>query len=193
MGGLLNASRLAGELNISAPTVRHYLDILETIYLVRLVPAWSANTTTRSVATPKLTFVDSGLAGYLTSGVVGDAPIGGLLENFVLSEIGKQVTWATTPARLYHYRDRDQYEVDGVLENNAGEIVGIEVKASESVRSDDFKGLRHLKRRVGDRMRAGFVLYCGAESLSFGDGLGCLPISALWTTRAPGATSTADQ
>jgi predicted AAA+ superfamily ATPase len=181
--GLLNINRLANELQVSNPTVRNYVDILETIFLVRLLPGWSANATTRAVATPKVIFVDPGLAGYLTTGT-GAAPLGGLLENFVLSEICKQLTWSNTPARLFHYRDRDQYEVDGVIENNAGEIIGIEVKSAETVRSEDFRGLRLLQRRLGDRMRAGFVLYCGSESLSFGDGLTCLPISALWTTRS---------
>jgi predicted AAA+ superfamily ATPase len=84
--------------------------------------------------------------------------------------------------RLYHYRDRDQNEVDAVLEDNAGQVVGVEVKAAETVRSDDFRGLRLMQRRLGERFRAGFVLYCGRESLSFGPGLTCLPISALWTT-----------
>jgi predicted AAA+ superfamily ATPase len=180
-GGLLNVNRLAGELGLSSPTVRSYIEILETIFLVRLVPAWSSNATTRAVATPKVTFVDSGMAAYLTSGSACDATVGGALENFVLSEIAKQLTWAKTPARVYHYRDRDQYEVDAILENNAGEIIGIEVKAAETVRGDDFRGLRVLQRRLGDRMLAGFVLYCGSEALSFGDGLACLPMSALWT------------
>jgi uncharacterized protein len=184
-GGLLSVNRLAGELGITAPTVRSYIEILETIYLIRLVPAWSANVTTRTVATPKVIFIDTGIAHYLTTGAVGDTATGGLLENFVLGELARQLTWADTSARLYHYRDRDQYEVDAVLENNAGQIVGIEVKASETVRADDFRGLRLLQRRLGSRFRAGFVLYCGTESLSFGDGLTCLPISALWTTPAP--------
>lgn len=183
-GGLLNVNRLANDLSISNPTVRHYVEILETIFLVRLLPAWSASTTARAVATPKVIFVDSGLARYLAGNGGGDEVVGGVMENFVLGEIARQLTWARTSARLYHYRDRDQYEVDGVLENNAGEIVGIEVKAAETVRSDDFRGLRLLRRRLGERMRAGFVLYCGSESLSFGDGLACLPISGLWTTSA---------
>ncbi|MGP3921387.1 ATP-binding protein [Nonomuraea sp. 10N515B] len=182
-GGLLNISRLASELGVPNPTVRRYVDILETIFLIRSIPAWSSNATTRAVATPKAIFVDSGLAAYLTDGNVSDSRIGGLLENFVLSEIAKQLTWSMTSARLYHYRDRDQYEVDAILENNAGEIIGIEVKAAETVRRDDFRGLRLLQSRLGDRMRAGFVLYCGSESLSFGEGLTCLPVSALWTTR----------
>ncbi len=182
--GLLNMNRLASELSISAPTVRSYVEILETIFLVRLVPAWSANSTTRAVATPKVIFVDSGLAGYLATGAVADAPLGGLLENFVLGELARQLEWSRVSARLFHYRDRDQCEVDAVLEDNAGQVVGVEVKAAETVRAEDFRGLRLLQRRLGGRFRAGFVLYCGLESLAFGDGLTCLPVSALWTTPA---------
>jgi predicted AAA+ superfamily ATPase len=182
VAGLLNATRLAGELSITKPTVRSYLEILETIYLVRLIPAWSANATARTVATPKVMFVDPGLASYLSTGAVSGAPVGGSIENFVLSELARQLTWAQTSVRLYHYRDRDQYEVDAVLEDNAGQVVGIEVKASETIKTDDFRGLKLLQRRLGDRFRAGIVLYCGADSLSFGEGLAGLPISALWTS-----------
>jgi predicted AAA+ superfamily ATPase len=185
--GLLNIQRLAGQLGIAAPTAHSYVEILETIYLVRRVPAWSTNLTTRAVAIPKVIFVDTGLASHLTDGATADAPLGGLLENFVLGEIARQLTWSDTFARLYHYRDRDQYEVDGVLEDNAGRVVGVEVKAAETVRADDFRGLRLLQRRLGSQFRAGFVLYCGTESLSFGDCLTCLPVSALWTTPPPAA------
>jgi predicted AAA+ superfamily ATPase len=184
-GGLLNLSRLASAIGVSASTVRSWVQILETIYLVRVIPAWSANATSRAVATPKVIFVDSGLAGFLTSGAGADTKTGGLMENFVLGELARQLTWSRFSARLFHYRDRDQYEVDAVLEDNAGQIVGIEVKAAESVRTDDFRGLRLLQRRLGERFRAGFVLYCGDESLSFGNDMVALPISALWTTQAP--------
>jgi predicted AAA+ superfamily ATPase len=183
-GGLLNVSRIAGELGVSRPTVQRYVEILETVYLVRLIPAWSADATTRAVATPKVTFVDTGLAAHLT-GPLTDVSIGGLMENFVLGEITRQLSWSDTYARIHHYRDRDQREVDGVVEDNAGRIVGIEVKAAETVRSHDFKGLRLLRDRLGSRFLAGFVLYCGSQSLPFGDDLACLPISALWTTPRP--------
>jgi uncharacterized protein len=131
------------------------------------VPAWSSNLTIRAIATPKVIFVDTGVASHLTTGTVGDAPVGGLLENFVLGEIARQLTWSDTFARLYHYhyhyhyRDRDQYEVDAVLEDNAGRVIGVEVKAAETVRADDFRGLRLLQRRLGSHFHAGFVLYCG--------------------------------
>ena len=186
VGGLLNANRLASELGISAPTVRSYISILETIFIVRLVPAYSANVTSRTVGAMKVTFVDSGLAAHLTSGITTDATVGGLLESFVLSELARQLTWSETEARLYHYRARDGYEVDGVLEDNAGRVIGIEVKAAETVRPDDFRGLRLLQRRLGDRFSAGFVLYCGTQRLAFGERLACLPISTLWTTPPTG-------
>lgn len=70
------------------------------------------------------------------------------------------------------------------MEDNAGRVVGIEVKAAETVRRDDFRALRMLQSRLGPTFHAGFVLYCGTQSLSFGDGLACLPISALWTAAA---------
>lgn len=183
--GLLNRSRLADDLGVPRTTIAQYVAILETVYLIRLVPAWSTSATARAVAMPKLVFVDSGFAAYLTKGLPADTWTGSLVENFALGEIARQLTWARTPARLYHYRDRDGNEVDGLLEDNAGRVVGVEVKAAETVRPDDFRGLRHLQRRLGERFHAGFVLYCGPESLSFGDGLTCLPLSALWTTSAP--------
>ncbi|OXM49596.1 hypothetical protein CFP75_18610 [Amycolatopsis alba DSM 44262] len=181
-GGLLNYSRLSSDLALPASTVRDYVGLLELIYLIRLIPGWSANATTRAVATPKLVFNDVGLAGHLISGVTNDVTTGGLVETFVIGELARQITWSQTMPRLYHYRDRDGYEVDAILEDNAGRVVAIEVKAAETVRADDFRSIRVLQRRLGDRLRAGFVLYCGDQQLPFGDNLACFPISALWTT-----------
>lgn len=154
------------------------------------VPAWSSNLTTRAVATPKLIFVDSGLAGHLTGMTMlrashPTAPVGPLVENFVLGEIARQLTWAEEPVSLFHYRDRDRNEVDAVLERASGEIVGVEVKAAETVRAEDFRGLRRLADQIGDRFRAGYVLYAGAEVLPFGPRMWAAPISALWTTASP--------
>lgn len=179
---LLNMRRLAGAIGVTAPTVRSWITILETIYLVRLVPAWSGSLTARAVSAPKVMFLDTGLAGHLGAGADAETASGRLIENFVVGELARQLSWIDFSARLYHYRDRDQYEVDAVLEDNAGVVVGVEVKSSETVRATDFRGLRVLQRRLGERFRAGFVLYSGEESLSFGDGMVALPISALWTT-----------
>ncbi|RBO90621.1 ATP-binding protein [Nocardia puris] len=180
-GGLLNISRLSSDLGVPATTVRDYVDLLELVYLIRRIPAWSANATTRAIATPKVVFTDSGIAAHLITGITNDAAIGGLVETFVLGELTRQLTWSQTMARLYHYRDRDGYEVDAVLEDSAGRVVAIEVKAAETVRTDDFRSLRILQDRLGERFHAGYVLYCGDQQLPFGERLSCVPISALWT------------
>ncbi|WP_216893759.1 ATP-binding protein [Nocardia alni] len=179
-GGLLSYNRLSTDLGIPLTTVRNYVALLELVYLIRLIPAWSANATTRAISTPKLVFTDSGLAAHLLTGITNDATTGGTVETFVLGELSRQITWSRTMVRLHHYRDRDGHEVDAILEDNAGRIIGIEVKAAETVRTDDFRALRMLEQRLGDRFHAGYVLYCGNEQLPFGDKLTCLPISGLW-------------
>jgi predicted AAA+ superfamily ATPase len=79
---------------------------------------------------------------------------------------------------------KDKIEVDAVLENRRGDVVGIEVKASSTVRPDDFRGLRHLARQAGDDFIAGVVLYTGTQTLPFGPRLRAIPVSALWETPA---------
>jgi predicted AAA+ superfamily ATPase len=189
MATLMVPNRWASDLALPASTVKRYLDLLELVFLVRRIPAWSTNLTTRTVAAPKVLMVDSGLAGQLTGlslrrAAHPAAPVGPLLENFVLGELARQLTWANEPVRLYHYRDRDSNEVDAILERASGEVVAIEVKAAETVRSDDFRGIRRLAARLGDQLIAGIVLYTGGTPLSFGPRLRALPMSALWTTRS---------
>ena len=114
------------------------------------------------------------------------ANVGPVLENFAIGEIARQLTWADASVQLHHYRDRDGYEVDCVLEHESGDVVGVEIKAAETVRTDDFRGLRQLHRRAGSRFVAGFVLYAGPEQLPFGDRLTCLPLAALWQAGGEG-------
>ena len=128
--------------------------------------------------------VDSGLAANLLGFdaerlLDPGAPIGPLLEGFVLMELARQLTWSDQRAELYHYRTRDKVEVDAVLENRRGQTVGIEIKASATVRSPDFRGLRHLADRLGDYFIVGIVLYTGTQTLPFGDRMRAMPLSAL--------------
>lgn len=186
MTSLAVPASFANHLQVPVSTVKRYLDLLELLFVVRRVPAWSTNLTTRAVATPKLVLIDSGLGGHLAGMTMKrsrhpTAPVGPLLENFVLGELARQLSWAEEPVRLYHYRDRDSYEVDAILERASGEVVAVEVKAAETVRSEDFRGIRHLQRRLGDRLTGGLVLYAGRQALPFGERLRAVPISALWT------------
>lgn len=188
MATLAMPSTIANSLGLSASTVRRYVDLLETIYVIRRIPAWSNNLTSRAISTPKLLVLDSGVAGHLVGMTPKrarhpTAPVGQILENFVLSELARQLTWAADPIHLFHYRDRDDYEVDAILEHGNGDVVAIEVKAAETVRSGDFRGIRRLQNRLGDRFTAGIVLHTGDHVLPFGDRLRAWPISSLWTVR----------
>ena len=105
---------------------------------------------------------------------------GPLLEGFVLMELARQLTWSRQRAELFHYRTKDKVEVNAVLENRQGDVVGIEVKASSTVGPGDFRGLRHLAGRTGGDFIAGVVLYTGTQALPFGPRMRAIPVSALW-------------
>ena len=105
---------------------------------------------------------------------------GPLLEAFVLSEVLKQASWAEERVLVYHFRDRRQNEIDFLLEGSDGGLVGIEVKASATVTSSDFRALRLLADAHPQRFRLGVVLYDGANAVSFGERLLAAPFSCLW-------------
>src|SRR5215469_7240401 len=185
-GALAVPASMASRLQTPASTVKRYLDLLDLLFVTHRIPAWSSNLATRAVATPKLLLTDSGLAAHLTGmslkrALHPTAPVGPLIETFVLGELSRQLTFTEQPVRLFHYRDRDQYEVDAVLESASGDIIACEVKAAETVRSEDFRGIQRLARRVGDQLVAGIVLYAGGSPLPFGERLRAWPISTLWT------------
>jgi predicted AAA+ superfamily ATPase len=187
---LIAIHALENALRLSRPTIARYLQALEEIFLVKRIRGWSRNLGTRATSTPKLMFVDSGVAANeiavdARALVRPGAPFGPLLESFVLSELARQLTWSQQAVELYHYRDQSQFEVDAVLENRSGHVVGIEVKAASTVGPDDFRGLRRLSDRVGDDLIAGIVLYTGSSTLPFGDKLRAMPVSALWQCGAP--------
>jgi uncharacterized protein len=182
----LNVTSLAQSIGVSGDVMARLLRMLETVYLIHRVPAWSRNLTAKSVRRPKVHVVDSGVAAVLC-GVDAErlrrpeATISGaLLETFVVGEIARQLTWSSVEAQLFHFRDRDGAEVDLVLERPSGEIVGIEVKAAHDVNAADLRGLRVLRDRTGDRFAAGVVLHCGEQIRWLEDRLLAVPVSFLW-------------
>jgi uncharacterized protein len=184
-GALASFHGMASDLGIDAGTVRAHTEILESLFLVRRLRPWTANLGSRQVKTPKLYVVDSGLlASLLGAGerrFVEDGGVAGaLLESFVAMELVRQSDWCEQPLSLFHYRDKQQREVDVVLERHSGEVVGVEVKAAATVDGRDLAGLRHLRDRLGERFKAGVVLYTGSEALPFGERLSVVPLSGLW-------------
>ena len=186
-GGLLVPTSLATQAGLPASTRRRYLDLLSAVFPIKEVPAWSAGPTHRAIGTPKLSYVDTGIAAHLLGQDAArlnepDGAAGAILETFVLMELSRQLAWNEQRARLYHYRTKDKVEVDAVLETADGRVIGIEVKAGATIHTHDLAGLRHLAGRVGDRFIAGFVLYTGQQTLPFGDRLRAIPLDALWKT-----------
>ena len=189
-GSELVTSRLAANLGIDRATAETYEPWLEAAFLLHRVPPWSRKVASKVVRRPKLHAVDSGLA----AAVVGkdaqalsrptDPSTGPLIESFALTEIAKQLSWAQTPARLHHLRDRDGLEVDGILEAPDGRVVAIEVKATTTPRPTDgapIARLRDTLDRVGTDFVVGVVLHTGDRRGPLGDRLVALPLADLWT------------
>lgn len=103
-----------------------------------------------------------------------------MMENFAVMELARQLTWSEERGRLYHYRTKDKVEVDAVIETPDGRVVGVEVKAGATVRTEDLVGLRNLANHLGNKFVAGIVLYTGKQTLPFGDKLRAVPLDALW-------------
>ena len=185
-GQLINFSRIGSLLNMNHVTTREYITHLASLFLVSIVPPWHGNVLKRLVKTPKLHFIDSGLLAtlrYLNIDRirVDRSPLGPILESFVYSELLKLAYTSTNRFRFSHFRDKEKNEVDLVVEDRSGRIVGIEVKAGSTVTSADFGGLRRLQSDVGDRFVAGFVMYDHERPVPFGDKLSAVPLSLLWT------------
>lgn len=184
-GQLCNFAQLGGQVGLDSKTANKYLAVFEQMFLLRRVEPWSINRLNRIVKTPKIQFIDSGLLSTLVdlteTSVSKDRPLfGRVLESFVYSELLKQTTWAERDYALYTYRDKDQVEVDFVIENSAAQVVGVEVKAAASVSAGDLAGLKKLAALAGDKFVAGIVLYDGKDTLPMGSNLWAVPISTLW-------------
>ncbi|MCL1898521.1 MAG: ATP-binding protein [Micrococcales bacterium] len=182
--GLVNYSSLASRTGINQATVRSYLELLETVFLVHRLPAWRPGLAAREVHAPKIHLVDSALLLYLLGANESrlghdDQITGKALESFVVMEVIKQASAALAEPRAHHYRaNRD--EVDLVLETRDGQIVGIEVKASATPQPADRRALTKLRDMAGASFKAGVVVYSGAHTIPLGDRLWALPISGLW-------------
>lgn len=184
-GGLLNVSELSRSSGIPNSTLKRYLSLLEATFLLQPLPAWSTNLGKRLIKSPKIHLIDSGLIAHLT-GVTRQRLerdpgfFGHLLESFVVGELRKQTSWSERRVSLHHYRTTAGREVDILLEDSAGGLVGLEVKASSTVERQDFIGLDTVAEDAGRRFVRGVVLYTGSETVAFGPRYMAMPVSALW-------------
>ncbi len=183
--GLLNLSALGGDLGMRRETIDQYLGVLEQLFLLRRLPAWHRNEAKRLIKMPKIHLADSGLAATLAGLEVEDWTaqrdrFGHLLESFVVQQLIAQAGWTDPDLRFWHYRDKDQVEVDLVI-TRGRKTWGVEVKSAATVTPADGNGLRRLAEHCGDDFQAGMITYAGASTLPTADQrILAVPLSKLW-------------
>ena len=185
-GTVLNIADLSRSIQISTTTLQRYLTILQTLFFVTYQQPWYANLGKRLVKAPKTYLLDTGLLTSLL-GIHLDRMLaypdmmGGILENFVVNELIKQASWSKTDVKFYHFRTSDGIEVDIIMENARGDVVGIEIKNSSSTSPQDFKGLAYVQEQLGNKFIRGIVLYTGTTNYPYNEKICVLPISSLWS------------
>ncbi len=185
---ILSYRSIAAKLDLSHDTVGEYVGLLQTIFLVRLLPAWRPGIGAREARAPKAYIVDAGLLAHLLGAderriAADDQVTGKALENFVVTEVLKHADWSQIDTTAHHYRQREE-EIDLVLESRAGELVAIEVKAATSVARRDIRPMERLRDSIGGRFRAGVLVCTGTQTIPLGDRLWAVPISGLWAERS---------
>ena len=184
-GQLINFSGFGAPLGMNHVTTQKYMGIFEHLYLIHTLQPWYTNKLKRLTKTPKLHFLDSGLLAALRDISPeklrqNRTAFGSLLETFALAELLKLASWTADRFTFSHFRDKQRNEVDIVIEDRRGRVVGVEVKASATVTSADFSGMRRLAEACGDRFAIGIVLYDHDQTVPFGDRLVASPLSSLW-------------
>jgi predicted AAA+ superfamily ATPase len=173
VASLVNYTHIANAIGLADKTVQKYIQLLEALYIVKLVPAYSSNQLKRVVKKPKVHFIDSGLASYLLNvdaeaSVEGrNSHLGNLVETFVYSELIKHQSFSQNHVEIYHYRDADKREVDFVLESSCGDVVALEIKSGSSLKPEHFKGLGSLAKNIQGKSFRGILLYGGNTVLPY--------------------------
>lgn len=188
-GSVFNVSKVAQDVGPAWDTVAAYVELLESLFLIQRLPAWGVTVLPRGTEKPKIHVVDSGIGAHLLrlSPAKMDrldpaslTEFGHLLESFVVQEVIRQTTWLNEPVRAGHWRTRDTVEVDLVLERYDGAVIAIEIKAGDTIRSNQLSPLIALRERLGASFTAGIVFYTGRAGYMVDDRIHVLPIDRLW-------------
>jgi len=180
-GTLLNFAELSRSSTIPQTTLKRYISLLEAIFMIFILPAWSGNLSKRLIKTPKFYLNDTGLLSHLLgfemNKILSD-PLswGRLMENFVIMELLKQASWSRFNLSLYHYRSASGQEVDFIIERSDGKLIAVEVKATAKITATDFTHIKVFADETGKRFLRGIVLYTGKEVIPFGKNLFAMPM-----------------
>jgi len=183
---LLNISQLSNELGIDRATVEKYLSVLERLFLIRRLPAWHRNNAKRLIKTPKVHVIDSGLMAMLNRLTKEDwqshsTEFGAILESFAVQQLICQAGWVDDDLKFSHYRDKDQVEVDLVIEQGR-KLWAVEIKRAASLQDKDGAGLARIAAQAGKNFQGGILLYSGTNCLPLKvDKCYAVPMDRLWS------------
>ncbi|MES1227103.1 MAG: ATP-binding protein [Armatimonadota bacterium] len=173
---VLNVSALARETGVPHTTLTRYIGLLEGVFLLNAIPAWTA-TQARVAKTERLAFVDSGVWAHLR----GPGPVSvEAIEMFLAMELVKQKGWAETDYEVMHFRSIRQHSVPIVLRRSDGKVVGVTVIYRSEPEPGDFKALEFFAEVVGKEFHRGFVLHSGSRCGPVTEHLGAAPVNGLW-------------
>ena len=192
-GSVKNISDLSQDSGLNRVTVQRYSLGFESLFLINEVPAWTKSASKGLRKKPKLYMTDSGLMAHLL-GIRNREQIlnglgasqkywGALVETWVYNQIASEIDlhrdWT-----LYHWRNAENQEIDFLIENGNGTMLGIEVKASETIHSDDFKHFEGFQEMHPGVDFAGVVLYAGNDVIRKNEKLCAIPMSCMWSAIA---------
>ena len=153
--------------------------------MINYCEPWRSSAKKRLVKTPRVYLTDTGilcsLQGLTADRMASEPQLTGhVLENFVWAELTKQASWSDIRVEIYHFRLSNGIEVDILLEDSMGNIVGIEIKNGSTPHPTDLKGLEYMQQMLGKKFMRGIVLYTGSDYVPYSEKLCALPISTLW-------------
>jgi len=185
-GNLINDADISRSVGLNPVTGKLYRSFLKMMFLNFDVEPWYRNIGKRLVKSPKGYLADTLMLCHMLDLDLDDIKkhkpdlFGHILENFVATELTKFLTFSSTKAQLHHFRTSDGKEVDFILERRDGSVFAIEVKSSESINLQDFKGINAFAELNQNEFIGGVVLYSGKDVVPFGKNLWAVPISILW-------------
>lgn len=186
-GKFMDISAIGSKLSIQRPTIESYINALETLYIVERLHPWIKTDYERVGKQNKIFYTDCGLMASILSWKPEQIKLdpdraGKLTETFVFNELSAQIDAHPGDYEIFHYRDREQREIDFLVERDDGSLLGIEVKSGSVIDNKSFKHLRWFAKNIAkDRQFIGIVLYTGENTVSFGNNMWAVSMNALWS------------
>jgi uncharacterized protein len=184
--GIVEAKAIYDAAGVDKKTAAAYEHLLENVFVVEPLPAWTSNRVKRLTRTPKRYIVDAGVMAAILrldmDAVLHDGILlGRLLDTFVVSQLRGELEVSASRPRLFHLRDQQgRHEADVIAELSGGRVIAIEIKSNAAVNKNDARHLIWLRDELGDRFVAGVVFHAGPFAFSLGDRITALPISSIW-------------